>query len=100
MGMFDEIICKMPLPISGKVDARFQSKDTPDQYMSVYEIREDGAMWKVRDSDVDDFAECKVDCTGCIEFYADEIEAKACYLNGKLQWIGELDDKTGKWVTK
>jgi len=49
MGMFDYINCKYPLPIQGE---RFQTKDTPAQYLDLYEIREDGALWhKAYDTD-------------------------------------------------
>lgn len=48
MGMFDEIVCDMPLP--GTVPKwiepghRFQTKDTPEQYLRVYVIGEDGTF--------------------------------------------------------
>jgi len=50
MGMFDTIFCKYPLPMpedpkgySGSGD--FQTKDL-DNVLSVYEIREDGSLWR------------------------------------------------------
>ena len=45
MGMFDELRCYYPLPISGFEDRTFQTKDTPAQYLDQYEIREDGTLW-------------------------------------------------------
>lgn len=45
MGMFDYIQCKYPLPISGHEHRVFQTKDTPAQYLDLYEIREDGTLW-------------------------------------------------------
>jgi hypothetical protein len=45
MGMFDEIRCKFPLPLPEYQDRLFQTKDTPAQWLDMYEIREDGALW-------------------------------------------------------
>ena len=49
MGMFDYVRCDMPLPeteVMPKVDL-FQTKDTPDQYMTVYTITVDGRLsWR------------------------------------------------------
>lgn len=45
MGMFDYIHCKLPLPVPGFDGVHFQTKDTPSQFLSAYEIREDGTLW-------------------------------------------------------
>lgn len=45
MGMFDEIRCKFPLPLLGANGLVYQTKDTPEQFMDQYEIREDGTLW-------------------------------------------------------
>jgi hypothetical protein len=45
MGMFDYVRCKYPLPVAGANDLQFQTKDTPEQYMENYEIRENGTLW-------------------------------------------------------
>lgn len=45
MGMFDDIVCKYPLPVPGANALRYQTKDTPMQYLDLYEIREDGTIW-------------------------------------------------------
>jgi hypothetical protein len=48
MGMFDYIRCLYPLP-DGYVpqpDDEFQTKDTPSQYLDLYEIRPDGTLWQ------------------------------------------------------
>jgi len=47
MGMFDYVNCKFPLPYPEMQDARFQTKDTPEQYMVTYEITEDGRFAEV-----------------------------------------------------
>lgn len=49
MGMFDYIRCEMPLPetdiMPGTIE--FQTKDTPDQGMTLYTIKADGRIyWK------------------------------------------------------
>lgn len=50
MGMFDYIRCLMPLPETTLMpdgDTLFQTKDTPDQYMTVYTIDDDGRLtWR------------------------------------------------------
>lgn len=48
MGMFDYIICEMPLPKTPEPPVgTFQTKDTPDQYMTTYTITEDGRLsWR------------------------------------------------------
>ncbi len=53
MGLFDDITCKYPLPIEGANSLPFQTKDTPAQYMNLYEIREDGTLWH-EDHDIED----------------------------------------------
>lgn len=45
MGMFDNLRSNIPLPGLGLSDREFQTKDTPDQFLSSYEIREDGTLW-------------------------------------------------------
>ena len=48
MGMFDEIVCKYPLPLpedtKGFHPYGFQTKDL-DNALDCYEIREDGTLW-------------------------------------------------------
>jgi len=53
MGMFDDITCRYPLPIPGANDLRYQTKDTPSQFLDQYEIREDGTLW-VEEYDTED----------------------------------------------
>lgn len=43
MGMFDNIICEHKLPGSPNVK-EWQTKDTPDQYLSKYTITKDGCL--------------------------------------------------------
>lgn len=45
MGLFDTLTVKLPLPELGYTDREFQTKDTPDQFCSSYEIRADGTLW-------------------------------------------------------
>lgn len=49
MGMFDYVRCEMPLPETAVMpkDIMFQTKDTPDKYMTVYTITADGKLsWR------------------------------------------------------
>lgn len=45
MGMFDCVRCRYSLPLGGVQDLVYQTKDTPAQFMELYEIREDGSLW-------------------------------------------------------
>ena len=45
MGMFDEVLCRYPLGCPEVQECLFQSKDTPAQFLDLYEIREDGTLW-------------------------------------------------------
>ena len=45
MGMFDDVRCLYPTPWPDAKDAKWQSKSTPNQQLSLYEIREDGTLW-------------------------------------------------------
>lgn len=47
MGLYDYIKCLMPLPGPGGPDTPWQTKCTPDQYMTQYTIGEDGRLsWR------------------------------------------------------
>lgn len=52
MGMFDELRCLAPLPISAYQGLEFQTKDL-DCCLDLYEIRADGTLWR-QDYDVED----------------------------------------------
>ena len=45
MGMFDNLKCKYPLPVKGANKKIYQTKDTPAQFLDLYEIRKDGTLW-------------------------------------------------------
>lgn len=51
--MFDELKCEYPLPISELQDKIFQTKDTPNQMLDLFVIKEDGSLW-VEDYDIED----------------------------------------------
>lgn len=55
MGMYDYVRCEMPLPqtdVMPKV-VLFQTKDTPDQYLTVYTITADGRLsWRPYEMEV------------------------------------------------
>ena len=45
MGMYDELICEYPLPLDGMNHLKFQTKDTPAQFLDLYKIDKDGHLW-------------------------------------------------------
>lgn len=45
MGMFDEVLCRYPLPMEIAADELLQTKSLRCQ-MDLYEIREDGSLWR------------------------------------------------------
>lgn len=52
--MFDHIKCNYPLPGGEKFqNLDYQTKDTPNQLLDNYEIREDGTLW-VENYDIED----------------------------------------------
>lgn len=121
MGMFDEITCKMELPIEGLQGRVFQTKDTPMQSLDRYEIREDGTLWH-QDYDIEDKSDPNATglarLAGCmsavnkrwahalitreINFYGFKdddncigwIEFKAVVFDGKVQRIELIENKS------
>ena len=69
MGMFDHIRCKYPLPVSGLSERVFQTKDTEHQALDMYEIREDGSLWR-EEYDIEDHSNPNAEglerFTGCM----------------------------------
>jgi len=67
MGMFDYIRCDMPLPETPMPAPHglFQTKDTPDQYLSEYRICKDGRLWR----EVDEGGEVSPPFHGDVDFY-------------------------------
>lgn len=118
MGLFDYVRCKYPLPVAGAEGLEFQTKDTPSQYMDLYEIREDGSLWH-ETYDIVDRSDpskegferlrgamarinnrwefCKL--TGEVVFYTGErdwwIEFSSYFKDGKLQQMNLLEHRKG-----
>lgn len=46
MGMYDNLRCLYHLPVAGFEDRLWQTKDTDSQHLDLYEIREDGTLWR------------------------------------------------------
>jgi len=107
VGMFDNLRCRYPLPVEdwqrplveGKT---FQTKDTPDQDLDLYEIREDGTLWRREDDEW-----LPEGLTARIDFYCDLpmdqpapgeksgwVEFSAVFLAGKLQVIALKEFRT------
>lgn len=53
MGMFDDFLCRYPLPIPEANELDYQTKSTPAQGLDLYELRADGTLWH-EDYDVED----------------------------------------------
>ena len=118
MGMFDEIRCHYPLPLKGANDKVYQTKDTPAQFMDLYEIREDGTLW-YEDYDIEDHSDPnakgikklfgvlskvnkrwkQVTITGEIRFYGFKrkdrgwIEWSAYFENGVIERLNLIENK-------
>ena len=118
MGMFDNLICKYKLPIDKKLTEEvFQTKDTPTQWLDLYEIREDGTLWH-ENYDTEDqsdpnaegikkFIGCMTkvnkrwepveDFLGEIRFYTGDdkywIEFSAYFVDGKLNQVHLVKEK-------
>ena len=56
MGMYDDIKCHYPLPVKGANALSFQTKDTPNQFCDLYEIRADGTLWH-EEYDIEDHSD-------------------------------------------
>lgn len=123
MGMFDYIKCEAPLPETPVAPPSniFQTKDTPDQYMTIYTITADGCLtWRPYHMEEVPKAErpypdddgilglrgCmrrvesqpeRLDYHGDIEFYEGDHkngswwEYRARFTNGKLERIDLVD---------
>jgi antitoxin YefM len=68
MGLYDNLLCKCPLPDGWVPTGTFQTKDTPAQYLDTYVIREDGTLLHQESGEV-------VPIHGCIEFYDTNVNA-------------------------
>ena len=111
--MFDNLRCEYPLKTKGANELRYQTKDTPSQYLDNYKIKEDGTLWH-EEYDVEDKSDpntkgleglrgmlppvnqrwVQENITGEIRFYSDLkgkwIEYSAYFVDGKLNQIHEL----------
>jgi hypothetical protein len=100
MGLYDCLTVKYPLPIEGANDLQYQSKTTPSQSLSQYELRENGELWCDDFSD-DQFHLCEF--TGEFTFYAmwnsnslrDWIEFLASFDNGLIRSLHVIFNNKG-----
>lgn len=90
MGMFDDLVCKYPLPIAGANDLRYQTKDTKAQFMDLYEIREDGTLWH-EDYDCEDHSDA---AKWQAENPGKELPE---YLSGLLSFVGCMARVRKRW---
>ena len=110
MGMFDYVKCHYPLPVKGATELLYQTKDTPSQWLDMYEIRADGTLWH-EEYDLEDRSDPNaeglmalrgmftrvnkrwepVKWTGEIMFYAEKLEFSTYFVAGKLLHLERLD---------
>jgi hypothetical protein len=86
MGMFDYVICEMPLQNypEGYELRSFQSKETPSQGMSTYKISEDGFLFVKRVSR--EWKECLESPTGFSEIETDLSWDLCSYYTGSFEF--------------
>lgn len=95
MGLYDNLRCAMPLPIEGANERTYQTKDTPSQFCTLYEIREDGSLWEQT------YDESEIECgwepvkmTGELRFYdfhyCDHLDSSAD--RGWIEWSAYLEN--------
>jgi hypothetical protein len=75
MGMFDEVICELPLP-DGWEHPVFQTKDFDEPYLDKYVIRADGRLIRKKpwyESDIKN--DTDTNCHGLLRFYSYEGDA-------------------------
>jgi hypothetical protein len=102
MGMFDEIRCKAKLPREGCGGLLFQTKDTPEQWLDMYEIREDGSLWHER-YDIEDHSDPDAEdplSRLCGSMTRVGKEWERCEMTGEVRFYTHTDkaDIRGSWV--
>lgn len=96
MGMYDSIYCRYPLPGLGVVDDEFQTKDTPGQFLGVYEIRADGTLWR---QDYDVFDRSDPQKTGLARFAGMISRENPRWVRDQFRGtIGFYTQKDGAWL--
>lgn len=101
MGMFDQLRCRYPLPVTEAQNLLFQTKDTPAQWLDYYEIREDGTLWR-EDYDLEDTrteqAKAAGDFRGCMAKVNKRWEPMPDFV-GEIRFYTFLDEDQQKgWV--
>lgn len=101
MGMFDYLRCKYPLPLAGANDLAYQTKDTQEQWLDMYEIREDGTLWHETyetEDRSDPNAEGLLALVGSMTRVNKQWEP--CAMTGEIRFYTYTDDKDldGSWV--
>ena len=101
MGMYDDLRCKYPLPLAGANDLAYQTKDTPEQWLGMYEIREDGTLWHETyetEDRSDPNAEGLLALAGSMTRVNKQWEP--CAMTGEIRFYTYTDDNDldGSWV--
>jgi hypothetical protein len=102
MGMFDELRCRYKLPIDGFDGHLFQTKSL-DCELDLYEIREDGTLWREA-YDVEDRSDPNavgiMALAGCMTRVNKRFEQRTSY-TGKIRFYDYLDsigEGNGGWT--
>ena len=99
MGMFDYITCKYPLPLGANNFCVFQTKDTPAQFLDLYEIREDGTLWH-EEYDVEDRSDPSKEgldgLVGCRTRI--NIRWEPCPVTGEIRFYDWRQGETPDWI--
>lgn len=100
MGMYDELRCKYPLPVKGANDLLYQTKDTPSQFIDLYEIRADGTVWR-QNYDIEDRSDPKAEglerIIGCMTRINKRWE-KVKDFNGGIRFYTCLGEQNTGWI--
>jgi hypothetical protein len=97
MGMFDYIRSELALPDDPPA-IQWQTKDTPSQYMDVYEIRADGSLW-VEEYDLEDCGDPKAEGVMRLRGCMTPVNKRwvPCKLTGEIQFYGAEDSNWQRW---
>lgn len=94
--MYDVICCKYPLP-AGPADG-WQTKDTPAQYLDLYEIRADGTLWH-EEYDIEDQSDPDAEGITALAGCMTRVDKRwaQCNMTGEIKFY-QFADKSEGWI--
>ena len=95
MGMFDNIKCKYLLPLEGANALNYQTKDTDEQSIDNYEIREDGTLWH---ENYDSRCEDNKESPFGFSIHRDNLRWEQVFINSEVQFYTMYSVKDGQLV--